>query len=80
MSKGQDNNLARILERLDDACSLGDCMEQELAVFTLYQVRHACIQSVGDDAAPSEDLCRILAEDISKYATDLPKAMSTRKE
>ena len=71
MSKGQDNNLARILERLDDACSLGDCMEQVLAVFNLYQVRHACIQSLGDDAAPSDDLCRILAEHISQGCNGL---------
>ena len=65
MSKGQDNNLASELERLDDACSLEDCMEQVRAVFDLYQVGHACLQSLSDAAAPSEALWRILPDDVS---------------
>ena len=35
-------------------------MEQVRAVFDLYQVGHACLQSLSDAAAPSEALWSIL--------------------
>ena len=71
MSKVQNKSLANELERLDDAISLEDCMEQVRAVFDLYQVGHACLQSLGDEAAPAEALWRILPEDVSKICSGL---------
>lgn len=71
MSEGPSNNLADELERLDEAVSLEDCMQQVRSVFDLYLIGHACLQSLNDSTAPSDALWRMLPKDVSAICNGL---------